>query len=325
MSDARLAVTGRRFDSDMDIVLERRLARQAAKQSGLVTRTQLRKIGVSRGQISRLVKAERLVESSGGVFLIGGAPIGPFVELAAACLSTEGVASHRSAAHLHGIIDLAPSRPELTVGATHNMRVKPLLHRSSDLSPRDIIRIEGIRVTTATRTLIDLGAVVSGAALESALERALHTRLTTFDRLVRRFFQVARSGRPGIGPLRSLLMERDPNLAPAESDLETLLLRILRDASLPDPVRQLEVCAGGTMFRLDVAYPELKILMEGDGFGVHSTRHAFERDRERQNLLVIDGWLPLRFTWRHLCHDAKRVVSHVSDARDRRLRDLSWQ
>ena len=117
-------------------------------------------------------------------------------------------------------------------------------------------------------------------------------------------------------------MDRDPNLAPAESDLETLLLRIHRDAGLPDPVRQLEVCAGDTMFRLDVAYPELKIFMEGDGFGVHSTRSAFERDRDRQNLLAIDGWLPLRFTWRHLCHDARRVVSHVSSARNRRLLEL---
>jgi hypothetical protein len=88
--------------------------------------------------------------------------------------------------------------------------------------PRDIIRIEGVRTTNATRTLIDLGAVVPRATLEVALERALHERLATFDRLVRRFFEVARSGRPGIGPLRAVLIDRDPKLAPAESDLETL-------------------------------------------------------------------------------------------------------
>ena len=79
-----------------------------------------------------------------------------------------------------------------------------------------------------------------------------------------------------------MLVDRDPQLAPAESDLETLLLRILRDFGLPNPARQLEVHVGGECFRLDVAYPELRIFMEGDGFGVHTTRHAFERDRDRR-------------------------------------------
>ena len=175
-----------------------------------------------------------------------------------------------------------------------------------DLATRDIVRIDGIPTTNATRTLIDLGGFVPAATLETALERALHARVTTFDRLVRRFFEVARHGRTGVGPLRSLLVDRDPLLAPAESDLETLLLRILRDAGLPEPVRQFSVRIGGSVFGLDVAYPELKIFMEGGGFGVHSTRDAFERDRDRQNLLVVNGWLPLVFTWRHLCHGPAR-------------------
>ena len=57
----------------------------------------------------------------------------------------------------------------------------------------------------------------------------------------------------------------------------------------------------GQRFRLDAAYPELMIFMEGDGFGVHSQRDPFEIDRSRQNLLVLAGWLPLRFTWRLTC------------------------
>jgi very-short-patch-repair endonuclease len=211
----------------------------------------------------------------------------------------------------------------VTVGSTQGMRQGPLLHRSRDLLARDIVRMQSIRTTNATRTLIDLGAVVAAATLESALERALYARLTTFDRLVRRFFEVAKPGRPGIGPLRALLIDRDPSLAPAESDLETLLLRILRQAGLPEPVRQFEVVVGETEFRLDVAYPELKIFLEGDGFGAHTTRSAFERDRDRQNLLVLDGWLPLHFTWRHLCRNPQRVVTHVFDARDRRLRGVA--
>jgi very-short-patch-repair endonuclease len=187
--------------------------------------------------------------------------------------------------------------------------------------PRDIVRVEGIRTTSATRTLIDLGGVVTSTMLGTALERALHARLTTFERLVSRFFEVARQGRTGVGPLRILLVDRDPSLAPAESDLETHLLRMLREAGLPEPTRQFDVVADGERFRLDLAYPELKIFIEGDGFGVHSTRTAFEHDRERQNLLVASGWLPLRFTWRQLCHDPVRVIARVVAARNRRLQE----
>jgi very-short-patch-repair endonuclease len=307
----------------MDVVLERRLARRAAKQLGLMTRPQLVKIGLSRGQIARLVDSGRLVEIVGGVYLVGGAPANDLVHLAAACLATGGVASHRSAGHLQGLVDLAPSRPEVTVGPTKGSRQGPVVHRSMDLVARDIIRVDGIRTTNATRTLIDLGGVVPASMLEAALERALHARLTTFDRLVRRFFEVARHGRTGVGPLRLLLIDRDPSLAPAESDLETLLLRILRQAGLPEPIRQFTVNLGGVVFHLDVSYPELKIFIEGDGFGTHSTRKAFERDRERQNLLVADGWLPLVFTWRHLCHGPARVVANVRAARNQRLRSIS--
>ena len=112
-------------------------------------------------------------------------------------------------------------------------------------------------------------------------------------------------------------------MAPAESDLETLLSKILRDGGLPAPVRQFEVVVAGQRFRLDAAYPELMIFMEGDGFGVHSPRGSFERDRSRQNLLVVAGWLPLRFTWRRLCRSPEGVVNEVHAARILRQRLIS--
>jgi very-short-patch-repair endonuclease len=307
----------------MDVVLQRRLARRATQQSGLITRDQLRAIGLSDGQIPRLVRTGRLNPCSSGVYLVPGSPGGPLVDLAATCLSTAGVASHRSAAHLLGLIDQPPARPEVTIGPTKSMRHPAILHRSSDLMRRDLTHVDSIRTTNATRTIIDLGAVVPPATLEMALERALHERMTTFDRLVRRFFQIARSGRPGIGALRPLLVERDPSLAPAATDLETLLFRILAERGVRPPVRQFRVVTGGQTFYLDVAYPDLKIFIEGDGFGAHTTRHAFEKDRERQNLLVVDGWLVLRFTWRQLCCKPDRVAAIVREALARRACTLA--
>src|SRR5687768_9096498 len=123
----------------MDVVLERRLARRASQQLGLITRAELVAIGASARQIGRMVASERLLRMGDGVYVIGGAPVDAKVELAAACLATNGVASHRSAAHLEGLIDAPPSRPEVVVGATKGTRQGPIVHRSSDLLPKDVV------------------------------------------------------------------------------------------------------------------------------------------------------------------------------------------
>ena len=307
----------------MDAELERRLARRAASQSGLITRTQLLGMGLTAHQVKGCVGSGRLVTLHPGVYLVGGAPLTEAVRLRGATLVTGGLASHRSAAHLLHLIDVGPSRPEITIGPTGNNRGPFITHRSADLVRHDTSRVDGVPTTNATRTLVDLGSVVRTDVLETALERALVARVTTIDRVLRRFFELATHGRPGIAALRSLLVDRDPTLAPAESDLETLLSKILRAGGLPAPVRQHVVEVGGQFFRLDAAYPELMIFMEGDGFGVHSQRDPFERDRSRQNLLVVAGWLPLRFTWRRLCRMPEAVLNEVRAARILRERMFS--
>jgi predicted transcriptional regulator of viral defense system len=299
----------------MDAELERRLAGRATPQSGLITRRQLLACGFSDRMIQGRVCNGRLIALHRGVYLVAGVPCTDAVRLQAAILATGGLASHRSAAHILGLVDIGPSRPEITITSTGNNRGPFITHRSADLLSRDTTSVNGLPTTNATRTLIDLGAVVRSDTLETALERALLARVTTVDRLLRRFFQLAAKGRPGIAAMRSLLVDRDPTLAAAESDLETLLFKILRDGGLPAPARQFEIVVAGQRFRLDAAYPELMIFMEGDGFGVHSRRGAFERDRSRQNLLVVAGWLPLLFTWRRLCRAPVGVVDEVRAAR----------
>jgi very-short-patch-repair endonuclease len=48
--------------------------------------------------------------------------------------------------------------------------------------------------------------------------------------------------------------------------------------------------------RADFGWPEALLIAEIDGFGPHSSRSVFQRDRTRQNALVNAGWLVLRFT-----------------------------
>ena len=287
-----------------------RIAGLSASQQGLVTRDQLVGLGQSKHQIDHALATKRLSLVYPGIYRMAGSALTEDSALTAALLFTDGVASHRSAAHLLGLIESPPSSPELIIDLTRSQRTAGLLlHRSPDLTGADICRVRGLRCTTATRTLIDLGAAVSGAVLESALERALHQRMTTVPRLQRRLDQVARRCRPGVKALREVLELRTPSLAVAESELELLIWRVLRRHHVPLPERQVELTVDGCDFRLDMAYTPERIFIEGDGFGVHSTRVAFESDRSRQNKLVVAGWLPLLFTW-HGARKSEHEIAH---------------
>ena len=62
------------------------------------------------------------------------------------------------------------------------------------------------------------------------------------------------------------------------------------------PVQQHRITVDGHRYKLDLAYPKIKLCFEVDGYAVHNTRSAFDNDRSRANLLVAEGWTLLRFT-----------------------------
>jgi len=52
----------------------------------------------------------------------------------------------------------------------------------------------------------------------------------------------------------------------------------------------------GRQFRIDIAFPAEKLAIEVDGWQYHGMRKKdFQRDRIKQNLLVIHGWKILRY------------------------------
>jgi very-short-patch-repair endonuclease len=194
-----------------------------------------------------------------------------------------------------------------------NYRGPGRIHRHEDLEDQDLADVQGISCTNSIRVLIDIGAVRRDL-VEPLFHSVLHRRLAEYDDIVARFYQVARKGRNGVGPLRAVLAEYDSAMAPGESTLEVRLLEIIRQHGIKPPVRQHRVTVGGKYYFLDVAYPDEMLAIEGDGFGVHSERDRFETDRERQNALVLLGWRPLRFTWRQIRRDSDYVATTIRSA-----------
>ena len=51
-------------------------------------------------------------------------------------------------------------------------------------------------------------------------------------------------------------------------------------------------------YRIDFAWPDRKLYLEGNGFGFHHLSTDLDSDARRQNELVLDGWVPIEITWR---------------------------
>ncbi len=92
-----------------------------------------------------------------------------------------------------------------------------------------------------------------------------------------------------------------------ESALETKFLRLLRKAPVPLPQAGYEVGS----YRLDFAYPQIRLGIELDGWAFHSGRSAWERDLKRQNDLLALGWILLRFTWTDVTQRGDHVVAEI--------------
>lgn len=169
--------------------------------------------------------------------------------------------------------------------------------------------LDGIPVTSAARTVVDLGASAPPWFVERCLDTGLRKQLfTTWE--VRRFIaRVARPGRTGVGTIRPLVEERLTWEGITASDLEDLFRRVVASTPYPMPDTQLEVFEPNGIFvgRFDFAYPTRMALIETDSEEYHMDPVSFQRDREKQNRAQMLGWTVYRFTWRQLVDDPDSV------------------
>ena len=88
-----------------------------------------------------------------------------------------------------------------------------------------------------------------------------------------------------------------------ESPLELRLLKAIRAAGLPEPVKQHEVydSCGRLLTRADLAYVTPKrILIYADGLEFHSAIRQRIHDTRQSNQLQTEGWQVLRFLGPHV-------------------------
>jgi very-short-patch-repair endonuclease len=263
----------------------------AAAQYALFTATQWKGAGLSLRSLRRKVASGVVREIHPSVFAIAGAPASFEQQVLAACLSVDGVASHRCAAYLWGFRRFESADIEVLVKRGRTPSIPDVrVRRTRHLDDADIDRLHGIPITGRTRTLLDL-CDASRALAEGALNGALHRRQVTVRQLLAVLERVGPQ-HPGRVRYRELVMPFAAGQRPTESELEDAFLElVIRRYGLPIPVRQYPVGRR----TIDFAYPELVLGVEIESVLAHAAREDVHRNAAKANELL--EWWILRFAF----------------------------
>ncbi len=265
------------------------------RQFGVITRTQLLASGLSSNAISNRASRGHLRVVHPGVYAVGGSPDTWHRRVAAALLGAgeSSAIARRSAARLWGLGFEDVDRPEILL--THHRQVRLVgveVKRSRTVVAADLVRRSPFIITSPTRTIVDLAAVLGFGELEDILDAALRLRLTTVGKLSERTIPLV-GPVPGIRNLRKLLRDRAEK-APFGSSAERRFgARLVK--RFPGVVRQYEIRdgTGRLVARVDFALPNERIAIEVDG-SHHAGRKQWRADLARQNRMLALGWRYVR-------------------------------
>ena len=178
---------------------------------------------------------------------------------------------------------------------------------------RVLVLPDGRRYAPVLDALLDTLVCLGPAAGSDLLDVALQRRYVDPNAVAAAAQTRLGRGRTGAGTLRMLA---DRALSGSRSEAEQRMGALLKRSRTGPwvanhPVRD---GSGRVLAEIDFAHEGLHIAIEVDGRAHHSDRSSFERDRERQNMLVVRGWLVLRFTWERITQRPEEVLAAVAAA-----------
>ncbi len=285
----------------------------ARTQQGMITRAQLREVGVSDSLVRYRAHVRRFTRLHQGVYSLHPPPYTREQRWLAAVLACgpDAVLSDLTAATLWGVTEVTPREIHVTCG---RRRIRPgLVVHKREVDPVDRKIRNGIPCTCMARVLIDVAAQLDEDGLEQLLVAAESMSLLNRKRLDE--LLEAHAGRPGTARL-----SRVAALAPilTRSELERIMVSILRQWKLPSPIGNHPIAVEGEVITVDFCWPEFGLVIETDGRRYHDGWEAAETDRSRDQLLAIAGWQVIRFTHSQLKSQRKRSgrrLKQVIDAR----------
>lgn len=67
----------------------------------------------------------------------------------------------------------------------------------------------------------------------------------------------------------------------------------------------------GRFFQIDALWEDERVAVELDSRSVHGTNRNFEGDRQRDRILLAEGWRTMHVTWRQLRDEPGEVAADL--------------
>lgn len=309
----------------MRIVTQRDVP-NAVRKTTVGTTTQWRAAGITAAQFRSLTRAGNLVRVRHGVYAtrhaVESASADPrqghVLRVAGARVSIgrRAVASHQSAALLHGI-DLLRNPADGAVwltrppGQKHGQRLDGIHVYSAQLAKKHVTELYGVPVTTATRTVVDLARSLTFMEGVVAIDSALRLGKTTEVGLADVLRSCARW--PGVDKARRAA---GFSSADAGSVLESCARVVFAEAGLPAPVLQAAIATADAEFigRVDFCWPAYMVIAEADGMAKYDDPRRAREQIVRDIRLRDAGYKVVHFTWKELFGTPSRVIARIRAA-----------
>lgn len=245
-----------------------------------VTRPFTRADALAAGITPDMLRGSRFRRLFRGVYVDAAVHATPVVRAAGALLGVDAdaFASHASAARLHRVP--IPTLPEehvtvLRVG-DRRQRTGVRVHVARMVLPGEVVRIDGVRVSSAARMFVELASVLSLVDLVVVGDNLVRHRRLTVEQLVAyaSSCSLAHSAkaRAAVAYVR----------AEVDSPMETRLRMLLVLAGLPEPTVNFKVRdeTGHVARRFDLTYEHSRTIVEFDG------RQHIEREQHWESDLA---------------------------------------
>jgi predicted transcriptional regulator of viral defense system len=298
----------------------------AMRKKTVATVREWRAAGVTSAQFRSLTRAGDLVRVRHGVYAtrsaMESADSDPRqghalrVAAASAAVGRHAVASHQSAAVLHGI-DLLRDPGDVAVwltrppGQNHGRQSEGIHMHSAQIPGTHVTTLYGVRVTTATRTVVDLARSMPFMEGVVATDSALRLGKTTDFGLADALRSCAHW--PGIDQARRVITFSS---ADAESVLESCARVVFAEAGLPAPVLQAAIATANAEFiaRVDFCWPTHRVIAEADGMAKYDDPRRAREQIMRDIRLRDAGYKVIHFTWEEVFRARERVIARIRTA-----------
>jgi hypothetical protein len=269
----------------------RQVARLAQKQGGHVSRSQLLSLGVGRRAIQSRIENGQLIRVHRGVYAVGHLPTHGRGRARGALLAAgpRSALCGKAAAAFWGLYSRWSYPLELISSLQHRL---PTIKtsRCTTLIRRDISTVDGIRVISPARTLLEIAPRTTTKLLHRFHNELRMRRLINNEMLI----DVAARNplHPGAKHLLKLAgaSKGEAKRSPFEVDWQPFAKKY----GLPEYVIN-EHVAGE---RIDVLFTPDRLIVELDGWDTHGTKLAFEEDRDQDSgILAATGIPTMRITY----------------------------